>query len=134
MSASNRPRRRDVIEAAAGIAASAAAIRLLPFRRIASMMAKHNPGAREDPDEVDRVARAIGAWVRRLPYPPKCFVCALTAVWMLRRRGVASTMYYGAATIDGDLKAHVWVRSGDVDVVGCDNAADYALLATFPES
>ena len=38
----------------------------------------------------------------------------------------------GAATIDGRLKAHVWVRSGDLDVTGCDIAGDYAELARFP--
>jgi hypothetical protein len=133
MKPSNRPRRRDMVEAAAAMAASAAVLRLLPFKRIADMVADHSPASRHDPDEVERVARAIRAWVRRLPIAPKCFVCGLTAVWMLRRRGIASTMYYGAATIDGVLKAHVWVKSGELDVVGCENAADYALLATFPD-
>ncbi len=55
-------------------------------------------------------------------------------MWMLRRRKIASTLHYGAASIDGKLKAHIWVRSGALDVVGCDIAGDYALLASFPSA
>jgi hypothetical protein len=31
------------------------------------------------------------------------------------------------------LKAHVWIKSGPLDVVGCEIADDYALLARFPD-
>ena len=42
-------------------------------------------------------------------------------------------LYYGAAS-DGrdDLSSHVWVRDGDVDVIGCEIASRYAQLVTFP--
>ena len=76
--------------------------------------------------------RAPGSWTRRLPLPPKCFARGLAAVWMLRRRNLRADTFYGAATIDGRLKAHVWVRSGGLDVVGCEIADEYALLARFP--
>ena len=33
---------------------------------------------------------------------------------------------------DGRLVAHVWVRSGEVDVIGCEGAERYGLLAVFP--
>jgi hypothetical protein len=46
---------------------------------------------------------------------------------------LASTLYYGAATIEGELKAHVWVKSGERDVVGCEVADEYAQLARFPD-
>jgi hypothetical protein len=52
---------------------------------------------------------------------------------MLRRRGVASTLYFGVGQdpVDG-LTAHVWVRNGAQDVIGCDEAAAFAPLAAFP--
>lgn len=108
------------------------AIRLVPFRQLARLIGGEGPAARAAEREVATIRRAIRAWSRRLPWRTLCFEEGLTAHWMLRRRGLRSTLHYGAATIDGQLKAHVWVRSGDVDVVGCDNAADFALLATFP--
>ena len=52
----------------------------------------------------------------------------------LRRRGVDSTMFYGVApaTQDKPLSAHVWVRCGELDVLGTELASSFALLATFP--
>ena len=52
---------------------------------------------------------------------------------MLRRRGIPSVLYYGAAPDDRcGIVAHVWVRDGEADVVGCELAGRYALLASFP--
>jgi hypothetical protein len=124
----------EIAEAAAALGAAAVAVRLAPFRKIAAMLAQPAGCGRESAAEVDRVRRALDAWTRRLPFPPKCFARGLAATWMLRRRGIRSTLHYGAATIDGKLRAHVWVRSGAFDVVGCDIAGDYAVLATFPDS
>jgi hypothetical protein len=70
---------------------------------------------------------------RRVPFRAKCFEQGLTAQWMLRRRGIASTLFYGIARDrDRALSAHVWVRAGAFDVVGCDNIADFATVAQFP--
>jgi hypothetical protein len=46
---------------------------------------------------------------------------------------VASTLYFGVGQdpVDG-LTAHVWVRNGAQDVIGCDEAAAFAPLAAFP--
>lgn len=78
---------------------------------------------------------AIVACARRVPWRALCFEQGLAAQFMLRRRGIASVLYYGAApdTKQG-LSAHVWVRDGNVDVVGCEVASAYAVLATFPAS
>ena len=129
----NRPRSAHLLEAAAAMAGAAGALRLFPFRRIVTRLADPPAVTHTEPDEVEQIRRAIDAWTRRLPVTPKCFVRGLAAHWMLRRRGLASTLYYGAANIDGVLKAHVWVRSGEIDVVGCENAGNYALLASFPD-
>jgi len=52
---------------------------------------------------------------------------------MLRRRGIDSVLYYGAAQDpENGLRAHVWVRDGDVDVIGCEIARGFAILAAFP--
>ncbi|MBF8276456.1 MAG: hypothetical protein HW390_1529, partial [Candidatus Brocadiaceae bacterium] len=46
-----------------------------------------------------------------------------------------TVLYYGAATLpEKDLCAHVWVRDGDEDVVGCLAAKGYHILARYPES
>jgi hypothetical protein len=62
-----------------------------------------------------------------------CFQQGLATQFMLRRRGIPSVLFYGAAPDDrGGLSAHVWVRDGSVDVIGGETASRFALLATFP--
>jgi hypothetical protein len=34
--------------------------------------------------------------------------------------------------VERGLSAHVWVRDGDTDVIGCELAPHFAILATFP--
>ena len=122
-----------VAEAALLLGAASLAIRLLPFRTVASMAGRGDKARRPAaPEEVRMLRWAIHAATRRAPWRAVCFQQGLTAHWMLRRRGRSSRLHYGARTDPhARLAAHVWVRSGETDVVGCDNAADYALLATF---
>ena len=83
--------------------------------------------------EVERVRRAIIIAARQVPWRAVCFQKGLAAQFMLRRRGVPSVLYYGAALGNAnDLSAHVWVRDGGVDVIGGKLASRYAQLAAFP--
>jgi hypothetical protein len=49
---------------------------------------------------------------------------------MLRRRGVPSSLTYGAKMLDGHLDAHVWVTAGTDGVVGHDVASGFSALVT----
>jgi hypothetical protein len=120
-------------EAGLIMVAGSFAIRLVPLRRLASWMNAPSSGIQAPQEAVAPLVRALRAWSRRLPWRTRCFEEGLSAHWMLRRRGFASTLHYGAATIDGKLQAHVWVTSGGTEVTGCDTASDFALLARFPE-
>jgi hypothetical protein len=62
-----------------------------------------------------------------------CFQQGIAAQLMLRRRGIPSVLFYGAAQDElAGLFAHVWVRDRDVNVVGGEIAHRFAMLATFP--
>lgn len=128
-----RPPLLRYAEALSGILAASLAVRAVPFRRV--MRWTRHPHRRRpaDPATVAEIRRVTLAAARRVPWRALCFEQGLTAAWMLRRRGFAADVHYGAATIDGELKAHVWVRSGRKDVVGCENSDEYALLARFPD-
>ena len=125
-----------LIEAGLAMIAASALVRTARFAHIARTAAGRPQlrGRAGDAAESRRIARAIVAWARRLPWRTLCFEQGLAATWMLRRRGYPATLYYGVAPIDGELAAHVWVRSGAIDVIGCENAGDYAILARFPPS
>ena len=120
-------------EAGAAILIASVAVRLVPFRALAGRLGRSvADSATADAETVYWLRRAVLAWARRLPWRTLCFEQGLAAFAMLRRRGLAATLHYGAATIDGELKAHVWVMSGQTEVIGCENKEDYGLLARFP--
>jgi len=113
------------------------AIQLLPFRYIGRLAALPIKDCVVEPQPreplIARVRWAVEKCSERVPWRAVCFQQGLAAQLMLRRRGVASTLYFGAAPdrVKG-LMAHVWVRAGDIDVIGTENASDYAMLPSFP--
>lgn len=131
------PDRLLVIEATLALTAASLAILILPFRVVARLAAyplrQPEMGGLARADAVRRTRWAIVACTRRLPWRVVCFQQGLAAQWILRRRGVPSVLYYGAAPdTEAGLAAHVWVRDGDIDVVGGEVASRFAVLAMFP--
>jgi hypothetical protein len=121
-------------ESLAALVIASVMIGLFSFRRIAALAAQDRHGAPASSTEGARdILWAVAAWARRVPWRAVCFQQGLAAQLMLRRRGRAATLYYGARRDeDGKLVAHVWVRSGDIDVIGCEQSETYGLLAAFP--
>jgi hypothetical protein len=122
-------------EAFVVLAGSSVAIRFLRFTRVGRLaswrLGPKRPGSTVDLS--DRVAWAVRAWGRRAPWRAVCFQQGLTAQIMLRRRGEDSTLYFGVALEKTEgLSAHVWVKVGERDVVGCEEASGYSALAAFP--
>lgn len=112
------------------------AIAVLPFRIIGLLASRpiHRPLPRHArANAVQRIRWAITATAARVPWRGLCFQKGLAAQLMLRRRGIPSVLYYGAAQDDRNgLYAHVWVRDGDIDVIGGEVAGRFAVLTTFP--
>ena len=126
-----------LLEAALWMAVARFAIAVLPFRHLGFLAARPirqpRPSHQVRVIMVRRVRWAIVTATRRVPWRALCFQQGLAAQLMLRRRGIPSVLYYGAAPDDrSGLSAHVWVRDGDVDVIGGDIAYRFAILATFP--
>jgi Transglutaminase-like superfamily len=131
------PDRLLLFETMFWLAIARLAVEALPFRYVARMAALRLRHA-EPPLAIRtitarRIRWAIAACARRVPWRALCFEQGLAAQFMLRRRGIPSVLFYGAAPDDQrGLAAHVWVRDGDIDVIGCDIASRFAILATFP--
>ncbi|MGI4730623.1 MAG: lasso peptide biosynthesis B2 protein [Janthinobacterium lividum] len=122
-------------EVLAALALASVLIALLSFRRLATLMAQARATTPVDAGTARRIDRALGRWSARVPWRSMCFQQGVAAQMLLRRRGREATVHYGAARDGaGNLVAHVWVRSGDVDVTGCVDVGRYGLLATFPPS
>ena len=70
-----------------------------------------------------------------LPGQTACMPRAIAAQAFLRRLGIGTTLYYGAATLPArGLTAHVWVQDGRDIVVGRISGHEYHVLARYPET
>ena len=108
-------------------------IALRSFRSVALFMTKGRKSAEPAPaPAARRIAWALNACANRVPWKALCFQRAVAAHMMLRRRGWGSVINYGIRREDdGALAAHVWARSGNVDVIGCENADEFQLVTSF---
>lgn len=127
------------LEALAGLCWDKARVALVPFRRIAPGLGAPQ---HETPPAIAAAQRAVAvevSWAVQAVarHSPVAFVClpqAIAAQRMLRRRGIASTLYLGVAPDRADpalLQAHAWLRAGDKILTGELEAIRHRPLAWF---
>jgi hypothetical protein len=62
----------------------------------------------------------------------QCLVKALTAMKMLERRNIESTLYLGTSKDEsGKLIAHAWLRTGPYIVTGFEGMKNFTVVGTF---
>jgi hypothetical protein len=128
-----RERQVLLVEAAATLIMTSAALRLLPFERVIRLGAiplSGRPGSASSAEAV----WAIESAGRRLPWRIVCIQKGIAAQRMLRRRGFDARLHYGIGRWagEGELKAHVWVTLGGSAVIGGAEAATFAEVAAYP--
>jgi len=81
---------------------------------------------------IKEIACAVNSASQVTPWKSKCFVKALTAQKMLKNYNIYSTLYLGVAK-DGerDIKAHAWLRAGEIIVTGGDEKNNFKEVARF---
>ena len=124
--------------------ARASIVLLRPFPKVSrgfgEFVAPSDPrvtgsGAGATPEQA-RIAKEIGwAVAAAAPFMPFRSVClqqAMAAHAMLRRRGIASVMHFGAGKSDEKpIDAHAWLDAAGVKVTGYPVATDLAELGCF---
>ncbi|MFL6721467.1 MAG: lasso peptide biosynthesis B2 protein [Sphingomonas sp.] len=125
-------RRRLLIRAAAVLTGASAAVALLPFRR-AIRFGSVPVAARNGVSAADCVW-AVAAAARRLPLRTVCIEQGLAVQRMARAAGLAAILHYGVRHDDetNKLEAHVWVTVEGQPIIGGDDAAHFALVASYP--
>jgi hypothetical protein len=118
-------------ETIASVVAASLAIRLLPFPRVVAAPRVRRKGG-ETQSELVRARAAVRAWCRRVPWRALCFESAVALRAMLARRGIASTLHYGIAREESQLKAHVWLSVDGEIVIGGDEVPLFSEVAAFP--
>ena len=77
------------------------------------------------------VARDVSRIADHTPWESKCLVRALTARYLLHRKGIKTTLYLGVGKDEnGKMIAHSWLRCGELYVSGGDGS-NYATVAKF---
>jgi hypothetical protein len=110
------------------------AMKFNQFSRILGIQGSREPKA-PDAAQLERareVASVIAQASRRAPWKTRCLVRAIAAQLMLKRRRINSTLSLGVARSGNKpLKAHAWVKCGDVFLTGERPAMDYTVVAMF---
>jgi hypothetical protein len=142
----DRARRIALIEATFSLAAAQIATRLLPFSWLAPRLGRlaASPTAPElaagpaltadQALEVQRVGWAVRRLARYLPWDARCLAQAVAAQWMLRRRGLPSTLFLGVDRgQERWLEAHAWLRCRAQFVTGEPQHERFKVIAAFCE-
>jgi Uncharacterised nucleotidyltransferase/Transglutaminase-like superfamily len=113
------------------------ALSFLPVQKLTRWMSRPHKthffiSQQKEAQTLRRIEWSIDAIVRHFPLTFVCFPQCLAAYFMLRRRHIASKLFYGVAREANQLKAHTWVKVGDRTVVGGEVESGFTILATFP--
>jgi Uncharacterised nucleotidyltransferase/Transglutaminase-like superfamily len=117
------------------------ALNFLPIQKLTAWMGKPTSKPAGTPPKTHfeneaqtlrRIEWSIDAVTRHFPVTFVCFPQCLAAYFMLRRRHIASKLFYGVAREANQLKAHTWVKVGDRTVAGGNVESGFTILTTFP--
>jgi hypothetical protein len=123
--------RWGLVEAGYYLAKAKIRIRRDDFRTIAEKLKRTDvPSQSIDSPDIGVVKRSVGRMHARLPWENKCLPQALAAAWMLKRRAIPATIYFGVRkTEEEGLKAHAWVIAADYFVTGRDGHRHYSVVS-----
>ena len=130
-----------VLETLALLGLARAAVLVLPFRWVALALGQKRNAAFEESEtdvlpkaKVRRIAWAVKYVGRHTPWQSNCLAQAIAGRFMLKRRRIAGTIYFGMIKDSvGELEAHAWLRSGDIILTGGSDLDRYAIVATFTD-
>jgi hypothetical protein len=137
-------RRALIAEAAFWLLTARLALLLVPFPKLARTLGDFVPAADPRVAQVTaptteaqaQIAREVSWAVTRgaahVPFRAVCLPQAMAARIMLKRRGVASAMHFGAGRgADKPLDAHAWLDAAGVKVTGYPVGPQFAEIACF---
>lgn len=112
---------------------------ILPFRWVAAPLGNVNEDSVENaelPNSDKSRLRDIESIIRRVsrntPWRSNCLAQAIAGQYMLRRRGIASTIFFGLSKDEkGHLGGHAWLHCGGEVLTGESDVDHYAVVATF---
>ena len=141
---SNLRRRLLIVEAAVWLVVARLALIFVAFNRLSpylgTFLPASDPRAQEREDQYSdidsRCAEDIGlavSWsAARVPFKAVCLPQAMAAGFMLRRRGISSSLFFGAVIVNGtSMETHAWLHAAGVEVTGYPVANRFTPIGCF---
>ena len=115
------------------------AVLVLPFRWVASSIGKQirideaidNENIMLPISEIRRIGRAIRRAGRYTPWNSNCLAKAIAGQYMLHRRQISNSLYFGMHKVNGKFEAHAWLRSNGMVLTGGSDLDRYTIVAKF---
>jgi hypothetical protein len=107
---------------------------LFSFKRIAGLIGDVQIESAFESIEspvVNRIEISVIRAKKYLLFSSRCFDQALATVFMLKRRSIPSTIYFGLNKGNNQLSAHAWVRCGKRIVSGKMGYESFSPIAWF---
>lgn len=110
---------------------------LIPFRKIAIWLGESGEETSVVVEGVKisqliRVSSAIEAVSKYTPWKSNCFAQALCAHWILGRRHIPHTVYFGVIKEgENTMKAHAWLRAGKSIITGRKSHKGFTVVGKF---
>lgn len=113
------------------------ALLFFPFKKVAGWLGNVTTNDRQDLTQDERrlvkeIDFAIRLCQRYAPWPTECYTTSLTAKKMLKRRKIASVLYFGFGKDEaGKLKGHAWLKCANIVVTGFADLSQYQVHSSF---
>ncbi|MBN2682328.1 MAG: lasso peptide biosynthesis B2 protein [Bacteroidales bacterium] len=85
----------------------------------------------EDFEYIFSVKRGIARAVKVTPFKTKCLQQAIAGKIILNKNSIPCTIYFGLSKKENKLKAHAWLKAGEVFVTGQKGHKDFTVVSTF---
>ncbi len=120
-----------LVEAAAAVVAFDLALRLLSSKTCLALFgSKAGSHRRREGVNAQRMAWLVDVADRYAPGRSSCLRQAAALAWLLRRRGVATSLRIGVAREGDNLLAHSWLQSQEGELFGLSDNDKYAPLSS----
>ncbi len=126
-----------LVEAAAAVVWFDLAFRLFSSKTCLALLGrKQSSQGGQQKVNLQRMAWLVDVADRYAPGRSSCLRQTAALAWLLRRRGVATSLRIGVAREEGKFVAHGWLESGEGELFGLSDRDKYAILssATLPEA
>lgn len=108
-------------------------VSLRVIRRVIAATSAHTTKASVSPERAMRIAKLVSAAARRSPVESTCMARALALHWLLRLRGMESSLRIGVRKRGENLEAHLWVEHGGLPLMeGTDPHEAFAAFDALP--